>query len=399
MNTEFFIARRYLLSKNRKFFSLSTLIAIGGIFVGVAAIIITLSIMNGFQNELRRRILGATPHIVVRQYFNEPLEDYESCLKSLSNFSFVDAAAPFIITKSIIRHHRQTDGVAIKGVEPEMESQITEIRERIIQGDFELNSGCVIGVELAHQLKATVGDTLIIALPFSEHLGLIPRARRLILKGIFDFGYYDYNATMVYMNLKDVQSLFQMPGMVSGIELKVTDVYKTPKYSKIIESELGYPYRAQDWIESNHSIFAALKLEKVVTFIVLALIILVAGFNIIGTLVNMVKKKTREIGILRSYGCTSKKIMRIFIYYGMMIGIMGTIIGLGFAFFACHFLNNYQFINLPGDVYFIQTVPVEMSLSDFLLTATMTIIISFLATIYPAQRAARLVTVEALRNE
>ncbi|MEO0184331.1 MAG: FtsX-like permease family protein, partial [candidate division WOR-3 bacterium] len=217
--------------------------------------------------------------------------------------------------------------------------------------------------------------------------------------GIFDLGVYDYNATIVYMNLKDVQTLFETGNAVSAIELKVVDVYKTPEYSKIIEERIGYPYRVQDWIESNHSVFAALKLEKIVTFIVLTLIIIVAGFNIVGTLVNIVKKKTKEIGILRSYGFTTKQIMRIFIYVGSIMGIVGTGLGMIFSFIACLLLNRYQFVNLPGDVYFIQTLPVEMSVNDFVSVAVAAILISFLATIYPAFRAAKLVTVEALRNE
>ncbi|KPJ71985.1 hypothetical protein AMJ52_07880, partial [candidate division TA06 bacterium DG_78] len=166
----------------------------------------------------------------------------------------------------------------------------------------------------------------------------------------------------------------------------------------IIEDDLGYPYRAQDWIESNKSVFAALKIEKIITFIVLTLIILVAGFNIIGSLINMVKKKTKEIGILRSFGFTSEQIMKIFIYHGSMIGIIGTALGLVFAFFACLILDTYQ-VGLPGDIYFIETLPVEMSADDFVLTACAALIISFLATIYPAKRATQLTTTEALRNE
>jgi len=314
MNTEFFIARRYLRSKHRKIFSFSTIIAIGGVFIGVAALLITLSMMNGFQNELRRRILGGTPHIIVRRYFNQPLTDYEEIMPKLLQYSFIKAAAPFTIQKSIIKFKTQFDGVVIKGVDAESEKNITEIEHKIVDGIFELAGGCVLGVELARGLKAGVGDTLIVASPFGEQFGLLPRAKKVVVKGIFNFGYYDYDALIMYMDLKDVQSLFAMDNQVSGIELRVDDVYKTPNYSKILERDLGYPYRAQDWIETNHSIFAALKVEKIITFIVLTLIILVAGFNIVGVLINMVKKKTKEIGILRSYGFTSRKIMRIFIF-------------------------------------------------------------------------------------
>lgn len=367
--------------------------------MGVAALLITLSMMNGFQNELRRRILGGTPHIIIRRYFNEPLRDHKAAMLALEKYKFIKAMAPFIIQKSVIRSRKMMDGVVLKGVDETLEKNITEIEHKIVDGIFELKDGCVMGIELAHNLKVTVGDTLIIASPFGNQLGMLPRSKRVILKGIFDFGYYDYNSTIVYMDLEDVQSLFEMGDVISAIGLSVDDVYATPGYSELLERELGYPFRAEDWIKKNHSVFAALKLEKIITFIVLTLIILVAGFNIIGTLVNMVKKKTKEIGILRSYGFTSGSIMRLFIYHGSMIGIIGTTLGLIFAFVTCLILDKIVFIHLPGDVYFIETLPVEMATQDFIVTAVAAILISFLSTIYPAKRATKLTTVEALRNE
>jgi len=375
------------------------MIAIGGIFVGVAALLITLSLMNGFQNELRRRILGGTPHIILRRYFAEPLQDHEVLMKELEQFDFIHEKAPFILQKSIVRLKNRIDGVAIKGVDPVREVRITEIAQKMVDGTFDLENGCVMGTELAFNLKASVGDTLIVASPFSVQIGLLPQAKKVVIRGIFDFGYYDYNATVIYMDRRDVQALFNMGESMTGIAISVDNVYATQKYARLIEQKLGYPYRAVDWIDMNRSVFAALRLEKVVTFIVLALIILVAAFNIVGTLVNMVKKKTKEIGILRSYGFTRGSIMRIFIYHGFMLGLIGTISGTAFTFLACTLLSKYQFIRLPGDVYFIETLPVEMALNDFVVTAAAAVIISFLATIYPAVRATRLTTVEALRNE
>jgi lipoprotein-releasing system permease protein len=398
MNTELFIARRYLLSRHRKFLSFSTVIGIGGVFVGVAALLITLSMMNGFQNELRRRILGGTPHIIVRKYFNEPIRDYKNVAAQLENYRFIEAAAPFVYQKSVIKYKQQLDGVVIKGVNDKLERNITEIGEKMISGIFELGGGCVIGVELAHNLGISVGDSLVVALPFGDQLGLIPRAKRVVVNGIFDLGYYDYNATLIYMDLKDVQLLFEMGESISGIAVKIGDIYRAPQYARRIEDDLGYPYRAQDWIESNRSVFAALRIEKIITFIVLVLIIIVAGFNIVGTLINMVKKKTKEIGIMRSFGFTARQIMKVFVYHGSIIGIIGTALGLGFAFVACLVLDKYQ-VSLPGDIYFIETLPVEMDMNDFIVTAVAAILISFIATIYPARRATELTAVEALRNE
>jgi lipoprotein-releasing system permease protein len=319
-------------------------------------------------------------------------------MQKLEPYDFIEATAPFVYQKSVIKFRRQLDGVIIKGVDDKLEKNITEIGKKMISGIFELDGGCVIGIELAHSLGVSVGDSLVIALPFGEQLGLLPRAKKVVLRGIFDFGYFDYNATLVYMDIEDVQSLFEMGESVSGVEVKVDDIYKAPHYANMIEDDLAYPYRAQDWIESNRSVFAALKMEKIITFIVLVLIIIVAGFNIIGTLINMVKKKTKEIGIMRSYGFTRPKIMGMFIYHGSIIGIIGTVLGLVFAFVACLLLDTYQ-VTLPGDVYFIETLPVEMELNDFIVTAVAAILISFVATIYPARRATQLTTVEALRNE
>ncbi len=374
------------------------MIGIGGVFIGVAALLITLSMMNGFQNELRRRILGGTPHIIVRKYFNEPLRDYQSIAEKLKKYEFIQAFAPFVYQKSVIKYKRQLDGVVIKGVDDKLEKNITEIGKKMISGIFELDGGCVIGVELAHSMGVGVGDSLVVALPFGDQLGLMPRAKRVSVNGIFDFGYYDYNATLIYMDIDDVQILFDMGQSISGIAVKIGDIYEAPKYARRLEEDLGYPYRAQDWIESNRSVFAALRIEKIITFIVLILIIIVAGFNIVGTLINMVKKKTKEIGIMRSYGFTARQIMKIFIYHGTVIGIIGTVLGLLFAFVACLVLDTYQ-VSLPGDIYFIETLPVEMDINDFVVTAVAAILITFTATIYPARRATELTTVEALRNE
>lgn len=398
MNIELFVARRYLKARHRTFFSFSTLISVGGVFVGVSALLITLSIMNGFQNELRRRILGGAPHIVIRKYFGEAIEDYQPLMDRIAGFKFVRARAPFILTKSLIRHKQHVDGVIVRGVNADLEKKIIDVGRSMVDGVFDLNRGCVIGVELAHGLDASVGDSIIISSPFGDQLGLLPRARKLALKGVFDLGMYDYNATIIYMNLTDVQALFELGNTVSGIELRVDDVYRTPDYARVLEKELGYPYRAVDWIESNRSVFVALKLEKIITFIVLTLIILVAGFNIIGMLVSIVKKKTKEIGILTSFGFSPRQIMRIFIYQGTIMGITGTLGGIAFSLIACLLLNRYQF-NLPGDVYFIQKLPVEMSLADFIAVAVASCLVTFAATIYPALKAANLITVQALRNE
>ncbi len=394
MSFEFFVARRYLTSR------LTTIIATGGVFVGVSCLLITLSIMNGFQNELKRRILGGTPHILIQKYFNEPISDYQSVVDQLKNFEFIESSAPFIYTKSIIRFKRNTDGVVIKGVIPELEAKITDVAKNIVDGEFDLEGkSVVLGIDLSHSLNARVGDTILIATPFSTTFGILPAAQRFILKGVFDLGMYEYNSSFVYLSLSEVQKLYDLKDKVSGIELRVKDIYKTPHYARLIERTIGYPYKVLDWIKLNHSLFAALKFEKALAFIVLLLIVLVAAFNIIGVLLMLVNKKIKEIGILKSMGARSKEIMRIFIYKGTTIGIVGTALGVAFSLIACSLLNRWKVINLPGDVYFIETLPVEMNLTDFLLVAIAAVLISFTASLYPAYLASRLTIVDAIRYE
>ncbi len=394
MNLELFVARRYLTSR------LTTIIATGGVFVGVSCLLITLSIMNGFQNELKRRILGGTPHILIQKYFNEPMSDYRGVMEEIKRFDFVEHTAPFVYTKSIIRYRLNTDGVVIKGVVAEREREITDVGKSMVDGEFSLdNRGAVIGVDLADGLNARVGDTILIATPFTTSFGVLPAAQRFVVRGIFDLGMYEYNSSFVYLAMKDVQKLYNLNDQVSGIEIRVTDIYKAPDYAKRLEEAIGYPYKVTDWVRLNHSLFAALKFEKVLAFIVLLLIVLVAAFNIVGVLVMLVNKKTKEIGILKSMGARAGAIMRIFVYKGTIIGTFGTVLGILFSVGACYFLNRWKVINLPGDVYFIETLPVEMNATDFLLVAVAAILISFIASLYPAYKAARLTIVDAIRYE
>ncbi len=394
MNFEFFVARRYLTSR------LTTIIATGGVFVGVSCLLISLSIMNGFQNELKRRILGGTPHILIQKYFNEPMGDYPILMEEIKKFDFVESVAPFIYTKSIIRFRRNTDGVVIKGVVPELEKEITDVAKNTVEGEFSLlDKGVVIGIDLANALNVQIGDTILIATPFSTTFGILPAAQRFILRGIFDLGMYEYNSSFVYLNISDVQKLYELKENVSGIEVKVKNIYQAPHYARRIEQEIGYPYKVNDWIKLNHSLFAALKFEKVLTFIVLLLIILVAAFNIVGVLIMLVHKKIKDIGILKSIGVKAGEIMRIFIYKGTIIGLVGTAMGVIFSMAACYFLDHWRVINLPGDVYFIETLPVEMNLIDFIIVSIAAIVISFCASLYPAYQASRFTIVDAIRYE
>ena len=403
MKFELFVARRYLRRRQGRGVSAIALIGIGGVFVGVAATLIVLSLMNGFHQELRTRILGVTPHVTVSRVFGDPLESADSLANIIRKIPGVRYVAPFVYTKTMVRSHTLSDGVVVRGIKPEEEIKITDLARNMKEGRFEFqNSGIVLGLELARNLNVMVGDTLSLASPFEGRatpLGMLPRARKFVVRGVFDAGMYEYNNTLVYLALDELQQFLHMGKSVSGLEVRVADVDDAEPMAKRIDGVLGPGYRATDWITRNHNLFTALRLEKVVTFIVLVLIVLVAAFNIAGMLIMMTLRKTREIGILRAMGATRQTITRVFTGVGLLIGVTGTALGTAFGLLVCLLLGRYRFVHLPGDVYFIKNLPVRIETADFLITAGVALVIAFLATIYPALRAARLEPVEAIRYE
>jgi len=405
MRFELFMARRYLRGRGRRVISGITAIAMGGVFVGVAAIIIVLSVENGFHQELKDRILGATPHVVVAKYSYEPIPypQADTLERQIGRVPGVVSVAPFIYAKTLVRTENGVEGVVIRGVDPDHESEVTGISGTIVEGQFAFDSaGVVIGVELARMLGLSVGDQLNLASPFGgtqTAFGFLPRTRYFRVNGIFDSGMYEYNSSFIYLSLAEIQKFLQMENMVTGFEVRVRDVYSADRLARRITRQLGYPFRATDWILQNRNLFTALRLEKVVTFIVLVLIVLVAAFNIIGMLTMMVIRKTREIGILKAMGAKSVTVTRIFVLAGGVIGMIGTAAGAGFGLVACWLLNKYRFVSLPGDVYFIKNLPVHVMAQDVVVVCIAAIIITFAATIYPAVKAARLVPLEAIRYE
>lgn len=410
MPYELFIALRHLKAKRRNgFISVVSFISLAGITVGVGALVIVLSVMNGFQTDLRNRILGTNAHLIILKYHNQPVTEYRQILPVIDSLPGVLASAPFIYTKTMVAVGGRVDGVVLRGVDPARESGVTDISRNIIAGDYDLKPypdslpGIVLGIDLADRLMAHLGDTVTIASPLAARptpLGLVPRARQFRLVGMFDAGMYEYNSTLAFIGLSEAQDFLGMLDAVTGIEVKVADIYQAQQVGREVVRRLGVDkYRCNDWMQLNWSLFSALKLEKTVMFLILVLIIMVAAFNIISSLIMTVIEKTREIGILKSMGATSRSIMKIFIYEGLMVGTAGTALGLGLGYLACRLLAKYQFIDLPADVYFINKLPVQMQAADFLFVALSALVISFLATIYPAGKASRLDPVQAIRYE
>jgi lipoprotein-releasing system permease protein len=361
--------------------------------------------MNGFREDLKEKIVGTNAHVAVLKYFNEPLTEYHEILPQVRKFRHVVSAVPFIYTKAMISRENYVDGVVVRGVAPEMEKAATYIEKHVMDGHFDLGGefpGIVLGADMAGSIRAHVGDTITLASPFGSTMtpvGVFPKMMRFEVKGLFDVGMYEYNTGLVYISIESAQRFLGVGDEVTGIEVRLDDIYQAPLVSKEIAAELGYPYRTNNWIDLNRNLFAALKLEKVFMFVMLTLIVIVAAFNIVSTLIMMVVKKTREIGILKSMGATARAVMGIFMLDGLIIGVAGTALGALGGYLISWFLGKYRFISLPPDVYFLDTLPVHMEVSDFVIVCAAAIAISFLATLYPALRASKLTPVEAIRYE
>ena len=409
---EFFIALRYLKAKRRhRSISLNTLISIGGVTLGVAALIATLAVMTGFKEDLRDKILGTNSHIVISDRTHDTMKDYRAVLDRVEKIPHVLAATPFIYNQVLLTSEGSVHGVVLRGIDPALEGTVTDIEKNLVQGSLAELAGpsagktappklaIIVGKELAARLGTFLGDTINVISPSGTPgpLGIIPKIRKFEVAGIFDSGMYEYDSTLAYISIATAQDFFNLGDAVSGIEVKVDDIFAADRISAVIEQELGFPYGARDWMKLNKNLFSALQLEKMMMFIILILIILVASFNIVGTLTMIVVEKSREIAILKAMGATRREVMRIFMVDGLVIGGVGTIIGIPLGYFVCYLLQT--FYTLPSDIYYISHLPVTIRSLDVILVSLSAVTISFVATLYPSWQAARLNPSEALRYE
>lgn len=412
---EWYIARRYLASRKRgRFLSLITLIAIAGVMLGVMALITVIGVMTGLQQDLREKILGSNPHIYVFDSGRSlRLGDWRSVMPRVLAADDVVAAEPFVMTQVVVfpRNIEYVQPANLVGFDPSIASEpMTVVEEELRAGTIAFGPtvsakpGAIVGTGLAQRMGLLPGDTITVVSfenlridPFGNPQ---PRMVEFEVVNTYRTGMYEYDNNNVYVELGDAQVLLSLPGdTVSGLWVNIEDPLDAPRVSAALYMELGRQYYIDDWINLNGSLFSALKLEKLAMAVILFMIVLVAAFNIVSTLVMVVADKTREIGILKGIGLTNRAVLRIFMLQGITIGLVGTALGALGGLGLVAVLDRYELISLPGDVYFIETLPVALQMSDFLLIVVLSVLVAFLATIYPARQASRLLPVEAIRHE
>lgn len=406
---EIFVSLRYLRAKKRYgTVSLNTFVSIAGVVIGVATSIITLAVMTGFQGYFRDKILSAIPHIVVMEYSGEGVRDQKGLQEAVGKVAHVQATTPFVISQVMLAARDRVQGVVVRGIDPGTEGTVTELARNMKAGDLaglerpqRKLPGIIIGEDLARKFNAVTGDTITMVNPIGEEsaVGMVPKIRKFELVGIFDAGMYDYNTGFAYISLREAQRFFNMDGRVSGIQVKVDDIYRADDISRAIQSAAGFPYYTRNWVDMNKNFFSALKLEKIGMSLILVVVIIVASFNIIGTLTMLVMEKSREIAILKSMGATERSIMAVFIFAGLVIGGIGTLLGAGAGYGIVAIVARSGLITLPKDVYQVSYLPLHITGIDVLFICLTAIGISFLATLYPSLQAARQDPVEVLRYE
>jgi len=411
MNLPFEIAvgLRYIKAKRKQaFISVISAFSVLGVMLGVMTLIIVLGVMNGFEKDLKEKILGTVSHLVVMSHSSRTVTEWPRIMDRISVFDGVEATTPYVYGQAMLSTNGRVRGVIVRGIDIRTAGRVIALPRYIVQGSMDdLTAeadglgGIIVGKELAVLNSLRMGDVVQLISPQGKRtpIGAVPQVRNFRIVGFFQSGMYEFDSNLVYMELSQAQKFFEMGQGVTGIEVYLKDIYYAPKLGTRIEASLGTTFWTRTWKDMYRNLFSALKLEKIAMFIILTFIILVASFNIIISLIMLVMEKSRDIAVLKALGATSDRIMRIFIVQGMLVGVVGTFLGAVGGIVGSTILAKYPIIELPTEIYTISTLPVSIEVSDVVIICVVALTICFLATLYPSLRAARLEPVEALRYE
>ena len=416
MRFELFVAARYLKAKRRQaVVGVITVISIAGVAVGVASLIIALAITNGMRRDLQDRLLSSTAHVELMRVQNDGIRDWRALTDRLRHLPHVTAAAPGLYEPVLLSRGSLSGGAMLKGILPHEERTVSDLLSQMTAGSAaplsqdanttdvagEATPPIVVGSDLANTLDAKVGSTVMATSPQGEltPYGLLPKLQRFRIVGIFHSGFYQYDSSFGFIRLKDAQALFSEPDVVSIISFKVDDLYHADRIGKEIEAAAGPGFLTNNWMEENRELFRALKLEQVVTFIVIGLIVCVAALNILIALTMMVMEKTKDIAVMMSFGVEPGQVRRIFLMQGFLISVIGTVLGLVLGYLLSWIGGHYRFIQLSAEVYSIDYLPFAPRVVDGVMVTLVSLGVSLLATIYPSSSAARVLPAEALRYE
>jgi len=409
MSLELFIAKRYFTSRHRQgFLSLLGFISISVVVLSTASLLIVLSVMNGFESEVRSRIIGTMAHIMISSRVSGAMDDYKEIQQRVSAIPDVVATSPVVIEKSAISSRYETDGVVVRGIIPEAESAVTDIAKYLVTSELTFDTpdpkyiGVWLGLNLASRLNVTLGDKVrLYSLRDVEEAmsGFAPKIKNCIVSGIVESGMSTYDDNFVYMSFTDAQDLFDLGDAATTVEVKTTDFYKAYDIAAVIGDSLGYRYDVIDWKDFNRNLFSWMTLEKWMMFLVLMLFVLVAASNIIALLIMMVLAKRVDIGILLAFGLPKSKLRKIFAFQGLIIGFTGGVLGTLLGLLLLFIQKQYSVISLPSDIYFISALPVDIRSLDVFLILILAGLIGLLFSIYPAMRASRLDPVSIIRYE
>jgi len=402
---EFFIARRYLQSKRKTaFISTITYISFFGIMLGVAVLVIVMSVMNGFETEVRTRFISNDSHIRIRSFNDRPFQYDEDLKNMLLSDSLIYGHSPFIESYGMIKGD-YTEGSLVRGIDRSTISSISLLNDQIISGRLDFDStetglpGIIMGKGMADKTASIIGNEIFIISPAISGTFSQPPVMKFEVTGIFETGLAEIDGSLSYISLESAQKLFKMPDKINGVYVKLSSLKHTDNVKDILNKELEYPKNAVSWKDMHKNLYAWMEIEKMMMGTILSLIIIIAAFNILSSLIMIVMEKKQEVGILMAMGATKNVIMRIFMIQGMIIGIIGTVLGLAIGSVVCYIQLRYQIVSLPGDIYFINAIPIQMQLSDFITIGVVSLLLTFLSTIYPSRQASKMLPAQIIRDE